>query len=301
VRGLLAIVAAGVVACVAPAAAWPYGWPLAPFDEQHPVRGFFDDPRVHIDDTGVETASFHFGVDIAAPGGTPVYAVAPGTVFREADAVAVRDGPHEFSYWHVSPAVPEHAFVQQHELLGWVKPAWGHVHFAESIDGRYVNPLRPGALEPFVDRTRPTVAAIELLGADPAHVTGTVGVVVDAYDTPPIAPPPPWQDAIVAPALVRWRLVGDDVADMTPWQVAVDFRRDLLPPEEFDAIYAPGTAQNKPDRPGRLLFWLDHALQTGRLEPGPYRLDVEAEDLAGNIARGSLRLVVVGAARHRTG
>jgi hypothetical protein len=300
VRGLFAIVAAGVVACAAPAVAWSYGWPLAPFDEQHAVRGFFDDPRLHIADDGTQTASFHFGIDIPAAAGTPVYAVAPGTVFREMDAVAVRDGAHEFSYWHITPAVPEHSFVQEHALLGWVRPEWGHVHFAESLRGRYVNPLRPGALTPFVDDTQPTIAAIDLLGADPAHVTGTVGVVVDAYDTPPIAPPPPWQDAVVAPTMIRWRLVGDDAADTTPWQVAVDFRRYLLPPTEFDAMYAPGTRQNHPDRPGQLLFWLDHALDATRLEPGPYRIEVEAEDLAGNVGYGSLHFVVAGARRGRT-
>jgi murein DD-endopeptidase MepM/ murein hydrolase activator NlpD len=52
-----------------------YLWPLKPFDKQHPVRGFFCDPRIA---AGGKT--FHFGIDIAAPAGTPVYAVAPGSV-----------------------------------------------------------------------------------------------------------------------------------------------------------------------------------------------------------------------------
>src|SRR5439155_909383 len=82
----------------------------------------------------------------------PVYAVAAGEVYRSPDAVAVRgaDG-REFSYWHVEPAVEEHEHVEEHELLGWAKASWGHVHFAELEDGVYVNPLRPGALEPYVD------------------------------------------------------------------------------------------------------------------------------------------------------
>jgi murein DD-endopeptidase MepM/ murein hydrolase activator NlpD len=53
-----------------------YGWPVKPFDQQHPVRGFFCDPR--IGDQGGK--SFHFGVDVSAPDGTAVFAVEPGTV-----------------------------------------------------------------------------------------------------------------------------------------------------------------------------------------------------------------------------
>jgi hypothetical protein len=43
--------------------------------------------------------------------------------------------------------------------LGVIDHGWGHVHFAETRGGRYVNPLRPGALEPYVDRIAPTIAA----------------------------------------------------------------------------------------------------------------------------------------------
>src|SRR5438105_60018 len=143
-----AFCAAGVAALVAPAFAHAYGWPIKPFDAPHAIRGAFDDPR--------GGRSFHFGIDISAPDGTPVFAVAPGTVFRYPDAVAVRqpDG-REFSYWHVATTIDEHAYVQTGEQIGVVRAGWGHVHFAE-YDGRtYVNPLRPGGLEPFADTTRP--------------------------------------------------------------------------------------------------------------------------------------------------
>ena len=70
-----------------------YPWPLEPFDQQHPVRGFFRDPR--IGDHG--GSSFHTGVDVAGPDGTAVYAVAPGRVFIEgAQIVAVARGDRAF-------------------------------------------------------------------------------------------------------------------------------------------------------------------------------------------------------------
>ena len=48
-----------------------YEWPVMPFTQQHPVRGFFGDPR--IGDAG--GTSFHFGIDVSVADGTPVYSV----------------------------------------------------------------------------------------------------------------------------------------------------------------------------------------------------------------------------------
>jgi murein DD-endopeptidase MepM/ murein hydrolase activator NlpD len=298
VRGLVVLVAAGVAALTVPALARAYEWPIAPFDRQHPIRGAFDDPRLHLNRDGTLRASFHFGIDIAAPGGTPVYSVSSGTVFREPDAVVVRADGHEFSYWHVRASVHEHQTVETHQLLGRVKPMWGHVHFAESVDGRYVNPLRPGGLRPFVDTTTPVVADLEVLGGegqdlDPQHLRGTIGLVANLWDpTPEPLPPPPWEGSRLMPAFVRWRLVsGTDVA--VPWTIVVDFRTDLLPAENFDRIYdSRGTWQNKPDRPGRYLVWLTHGLDTAQLAAGAYRVEVEASDLAGNTTTRSFDVAV---------
>jgi hypothetical protein len=271
------------VALSAPALAHAYGWPIAPFDRQHAVRGAFDDPRLHIALDGTVHASFHFGIDIPAPGGTPVYSVSWGTVYREHDAVAVRANGREFSYWHILVAVQEHQVVGVHQLLGWVKPNWGHVHFAEWEHGNYVNPLRPGALQPYVDTTTPAIAGI---GLPPGG-----GLVVDVYDpaTPPL-PPLPWRDSRLMPALVRWRLVRDG-AVVRPWTTVVDFRRELLPQSDFESVYdLHGTWQNKPNRPGRYLVWLDRSLDPATLGPGSYRVEVRASDLAGNTMRASFPL-----------
>ena len=55
-----------------------YSWPLKPFDRAHPVRGYFNDPRI-----SGRSRAFHFGIDISAPNGTPVYAVRGGVVHLE--------------------------------------------------------------------------------------------------------------------------------------------------------------------------------------------------------------------------
>ena len=86
-----------------------------------------------------------------------------------------------FGYWHIRPVVRTGQHVRLHQLLGHVLPGWGHVHFAESIDGEYRNPLRRGALTPFRDRTKPTVASITMLvndgsAVDTNRVTGVVDV-----------------------------------------------------------------------------------------------------------------------------
>ena len=271
-----AVLIAGFVALLAPGFARAYGWPVKPFDQQHAIRGAFDDPR--------DGRNFHFGVDISAPDGTPVYSVAPGTVYRYPDAVAVRgaDG-HEFSYWHVDAIVTEHSDVQTGDLLGYIKPGWGHVHLAEFDGTSYVNPLRLDGLEPFVDRTTPVIASIDVDSTDGLTAT------VDAYDPPPIAPPPPWQDARWTPETIRWRITRDD-RDVIPWLTVVDFTT-LLPPTMFDQIYAPGTEQNRAEHPGRYVFWLFRGLA---LQPGKYELEVEAQDSAGNTALGSAAFTVAG-------
>lgn len=283
---VVTLCAAGVAALIAPAFAHAYGWPIKPFDQEHAIRGAFDDPRSGLGPGGLLEHSFHFGVDISAPDGTPVYAVAPGTVYRYPDAVDVKepDG-HEFAYWHIEAAVAEHSLVQTGDLLGFIRAPWEHVHFAEFDGTTYVNPLLPGGLEPYTDTTVPVVGAIVASDTD-----GHLDATVDAYDTPPIAPPPPWQDARWTPALIRWRLVRDG-EEVLPWRVAVDFST-LLPPQDYDSVYAPGTTQNAPDMPGRYIFWLAHDLDVSTLPDGTYELQVAAEDTRGNTGTGSTTFTI---------
>ena len=101
------------------------------------------------------------------------YATLDGAVrlesFRpEVVTIVGRDGRTQFEYWHIRPAVAHGTHVTAYRtLIGWTEPPWEHVHFSERRDGVYVNPLRPGALGPFSDTTRPWVKAFRVDDAGP--------------------------------------------------------------------------------------------------------------------------------------
>lgn len=261
-----------------------YGWPLKPFDRPHPVRAYFNDPRIE-----GSSRAFHFGIDISAPNGTAVYAVTGGIVHLEdARAIAVAGSRAAHGYWHVVPAVRHLQRVRRNQLLGHVDAPWLHVHFAERRDQRYLNPLRPAGLTPWVDRTRPRVTAIRFLRGTRElsrdAVSGAVDVIAEAHDTPPISVPPPWQNLPVTPARLRWRVLrGGEV--VRGWHTPVDFTKTMLPAERFSAIYAPGTRQNHAGKPGLYRFYLAHTWSTALLPDGRYGIEVEASDLGGNIGR----------------
>jgi hypothetical protein len=264
-----------------------YPWPLEPFDRPHPVRAYFNDPRI-----SGSSRAFHFGIDISGPNGTPVYAVAGGTVHLENPrAVSVASASGEFGYWHIVPAVAHRQRVRTHELLGHIAAPWLHVHFAERRGGLYRSPLRRGALSPWKDTTRPRVTAIRFMRSGrelPADlVRGAVDVVAEAHDVPPVPVPAPWHGLPVTPAKVRWR-VHHGGAVVRRWHTPVDFTKGLLPQSRFHAIYAPETRQNHAGEPGRYRFFLARTWSTQLLPDGTYDLEVEALDLAGNA--GSLRL-----------
>jgi hypothetical protein len=265
----------------------PYGWPLKPFDRMHPVRGYFNDPRI-----SGKSRAFHFGIDVVGPDLKPVYAVEAGTVHLEGGrslSVVSDGGGRSFGYWHVIPAVKHRQHIRKHQLLGRIEPGWLHVHFAESTRGRYRNPLRAGALTPWRDPTSPRIVGIHFFRGgtqkelSPLQVKGNVDVVVEAWDRPPLPVPAPWNGVLVAPALVRWRVLkGRKV--IRPWRDPVDFRRQLLPPSLFAVVYAQGTRQNKPGKPGCLRFYVAHTWDTKRVPDGLYRLEVAVADVNGNRA-----------------
>ncbi len=287
-----------------------YPWPVKPFDHQHPVRGFFGDPRIA--DGG---RTFHFGIDVAATAGTPVHAVAPGKVSygspvdvaENGGIVVVEAAGRNFGYWHVAPAVQPGSHVPLHGLLGHIAAQpedWGHVHLAESTHDPngivYWNPLRAGALAPFLDYGPPVIEAIET-SLPPDRLHGLVDLSVKAHDNTPIEvtqpSPPGWHGMPVTPARIRWRLTHG-AQETVPWQVAVDHRASIRPNVQgdpasdvnFAAVYAPDTTQSHPNAPGTFHFWLARGFDTGRYPDGEYVLHVEAGDVRGNVRTAALEL-----------
>src|ERR671911_2117337 len=135
--GLTVALAFATLAAPDASSAASYGWPLRPFDQQHPVRGFFGDPRIGESADGhIESKTFHFGIDISAADGTAVYATASGRIVWEPqrpETIAIRahDG-RVFAYWHIIPAVRSGQTAAAYgTLLGHISRGWGHVHFAE--------------------------------------------------------------------------------------------------------------------------------------------------------------------------
>jgi Peptidase family M23 len=262
-----------------------YGWPVKPFYRQHPVRAYLNDPRNGHGDA----KSFHFGIDISAPTGTAVYAVEEGQAFvtRGREAVAVRGPMRTFGYWHVKPVVRNHQFVRLHQLLGYIvdEGSGKHVHFAErDRRGFYLNPLRPGGLGPYVDRTPPRVATVEFLRngreLDARALTGRVDVVAEIYDTAPMLVPAPWSNMPVTPAMVSWSLSHG--GRRIRHERTIINSDHMLPARLYDAIYAPGTAQNWVGAPGHYRFYIARGLDASRLPDGVSRLRMDASDTRGN-------------------
>ena len=313
--GVAILVAAAALAAAPHALA--YGWPVKPFDKPHPVRANFGDPRTTF--RGPPTLrtllsaggvfAFHFGVDIAAPDGTAVYAVRDGVVSLKSGTTVHVDSAGDFAteYWHIRPVVRDGQHVDAYRtILGYITKGHEHVHFTELDGHQPVNPLVAGHLDPYDDATRPTVNGISFRWNDtgrdvPAEfLRGRVVMVADASDTPALPVPGLWGALPVAPALVTWHVErAKDGKVVLAERTAFDVRRTIPPNDAFWRYYARGTRQNMANfgthrfwrSPGVYLYKLTpRPFDTHRLPNGIYRLVVTAADTAGN--RASLAQVI---------
>jgi peptidase M23-like protein len=294
-----------------------FGYPVKPFDREHPIRGTFGDPRSQFlgpptSETlmhGTGSFSFHQGVDISAPNGTAVYPVLDGTV-TTVTPIWVRvssSGGRAFEYWHIRPQVKVGQKVDARKtVLGRIiKPA-AHVHLTEYEGGRVVNPLVRGRLAPYHDTTRPSVSSISLRAGNgrgllPSFVRGNVELVVDAEDVPSMPVRGTWRNLPTAPALVTWRIRSWTGRTIVPRTVAADFRTTVPSNSTFWQVYARGTYQNMSVfgphysflQRGCYLFKLTpQPFDTHRLRDGVYDLVVTASDIRGNRDSLSLRFTV---------
>ena len=306
-RPVRVVVCSLVLLLAAAGSASAYSWPFRPFDQQHPIRGFFGDPRV-VYLNGVLSSpfdgpgffSFHQGVDIAAPDGTPIYPVVSGTAhYLGAATLNVNAGNDRiFQYFHIVPIVGEgQKVLARKTILGYVQAPFGHVHLTEINGIRSVNPLQKGHLTPYRDKTKPTIREFLIRNQSgdvqtPLGLCGRVQFIVDAFDTPPVPVPGKFRGLPVAPALVRWqvsKLSGDAVI---PWTTAADFRTDLPGNSRFTDVYAKGTYENAPrfgnqqyaSMPGRYLFLLAPNYDTTKLANGVYVITGRVSDERGNLA-----------------
>lgn len=278
-----------------------YGWPVKPFDRAHPIRGGFGDPRTVFQGAESEQTilqgdglfSFHQGLDISAPDGSPVYAVTSGTIVRaRGGRVTVECGNgRSVQYWHIDPIarVGQRA-VAGRTVLGVIQPKREHIHLTQLEDGRAVNPLAPNRLTPYRDPTVPRVLGISI---------GHGGLVAEAVDMPSLPVPGRWHGFPITPALVTWRIESRDGRVVSGPFVARDVRRLVPKNNRFWETFARGTHQNWPvfdgrkkrGMTGRYVFRLTTE-GSGRqtLRSGKYVVVVMARDSAGNrgVARRSL-------------
>jgi murein DD-endopeptidase MepM/ murein hydrolase activator NlpD len=291
-----------------------YGWPVKPFDQQHPVRGSFGDPRSvfrgvptqHGLMTSACACSYHQGIDIAAADGTPVYPVRSGVVrivtheWIQVDS----DGGSAFQYWHIGPLVHVGDHVEAREtVLGHILRASGHVHLTELQDGKAVSPLAGGHIGPYSDTTTPRVNAITFRARDigpdllPEFLRGRVEIVASASDTPAIPVPGKWNGLPVTPAKLTYRVRSFPAKQVViPERTAMDVSRTLPSTSEMWHTYARGTHMNMVKmgvhrywyNPGVYLFKLTPtAFDTNQLKDGVYELVVTAWDTAGNHSSSS--------------
>ena len=318
---VLVLAAALIPSPQASATSRGYGWPVKPFDRPHPVRGGFGDPRTVFESlpsqsavlTGSGKFSFHFGVDIAAPNGTPVYPVISGIVRlveygkpREHVEVAGEDG-RWYHYWHIRPRVRVGQRVEaRNTVLGTILAPYKHVHFAEFRGHQPVNPIASGHLTPYADTTTPEVTSISVRESDvgpavmPSLIRGRVVFVAEAYDTRELRIPGVWNDMPVTPARVSWQLTSL-TTKRAAGGVAADFRTTTPSNGRFWSYYARGTYQNMSvfgshyswAQPGSFLFRLTRSsFDTRSVPDGVYDLVVTASDLAGHSSSRSLRLTI---------
>jgi hypothetical protein len=285
-----------------------YHWPVKPFDQAHPVRANFGDPRTTFDGPatvqGLMTSggifAFHFGVDIAVPDGAAVYAVRSGTASLRGGRTVRVDSGNGFAaeYWHIVPTIrPGDRVVAFVTVLGHVMKDYGHVHFSEFDRGTAVNPLAPGHLSPYDDQTRPRITSVAFRAASgsemlPEYVHGRVTIVASASDRPAIAVPGEWAGLPVAPAKLTWRITRTNNGSVAvPERLAFDVRATIPENRVFWSYYARGTRQNMSTfagqrawrQPGVYLYELSRQpFDTTRLANGMYTLTVTATDVRGN-------------------
>jgi hypothetical protein len=178
------------------------GWPVAPTDQQHPIRGSFLDPRPGDVSTGGDPG-YHIGIDINVRDDQPeaghpsnrthkVYAIEGGTASIPSNQADVTCSNRKvtighFEYWHTDtvPVITNGQQIKPGQFIGWTcYPMW-HVHLSEDMlvnnQWMYVNPLHgvngptgPMKLQPYTDDLNAAPQIPEIRFYTPAMPTWSV-------------------------------------------------------------------------------------------------------------------------------
>jgi parallel beta-helix repeat protein len=164
------------------------GWPVAPTNEQHPIRASFLDPRPGQVSAGGDPG-YHIGIDISVRDDQPetghptnrthrVYAIEGGTASIPSNQADLSCSDRKvtighFEYWHTDtvPAISDGQPISPGQFIGWTCKRMWHVHLSERmlVNGQwiYVNPLHGAGgpngqlkLQPLTDTAPPVVHAI---------------------------------------------------------------------------------------------------------------------------------------------
>lgn len=242
--------------------------------------------------------NFHNGVDIMAAANAPVYPVVSGVASVRPDNVIVSSSNGRwFQYYHLWPSVHSGQYVVAYKtVLGRVRATHEHVHLTEAMGSRIQNPLAPGHLEPYRDKTAPMVDEVHFRNsqgrrADSSRLRGVIQVAADSHDMPALPLLENWPGLGVTPAAVAWELRSSNGRVVVARRTIADFRQSEPGNQDFWKIYAAGTRQNKfgyrsfqrIKQAGLFSYNLTPSgLDTRTLSNGVYTLTVRAADTCGN-------------------
>jgi len=171
-----------------------YDYPMKPFNKQHKVIATLGESR------GVR---FHNGVDIKPYTTTStdsfwlVYSLLSDTMIRityvppeDTFNNGVRDKSGSYSYIHLTNRIQDNTFANAFvDTIGRIYASKAHCHFIEKDStGRWINPLRPGGLNPFIDTVPPIIESVSFkrqgsgTHLDKNNLNDSVDIVVRVYD-----------------------------------------------------------------------------------------------------------------------